>query len=290
MTVELRNDQLTIKIDELGAELVSVVRAGHEYIWNADPAHWKRHAPILFPIVGKLKNNQYQYQGQTYRMFQHGFARDQQFQVISNAADQAVFLLEANSETKQMYPFDFQLVVSYTLRKDQVDVQMTVLNPSETDDLLFAIGAHPGFQVPLEKDVEPATLTVTPEESYQLIQLGTDGLTKPEQLTELFTQPVPLTPALFQHDAQIINVKVNPKTELTITAPNHKWGVTVTGILNDYFGIWSTAPQVSNFVCLEPWWGIADSEAVSGELADKPDIRKLTAGAKKTFEFQIKFF
>ncbi|USS89633.1 aldose 1-epimerase family protein [Fructilactobacillus cliffordii] len=290
MTVELRNDQLTIKIDELGAELVSVVRSGHEYIWNADPAHWKRHAPILFPIVGKLKNNQYQYQGQTYRMFQHGFARDQQFQLISKTADQAFFLLESNNETKEMYPFDFELVISYTLRHAHVEVQMTVLNVSESDELLYAIGAHPGFRVPLEKDVTPATLTVTPATLYQQVQLGTDGLTKTEQITDLFQQPVSLQHLLFQNDAQILNVKMNPKTEVTIAASDHKWGVTLTGIHNDYLGIWSTYPQVSNFVCLEPWWGVADSETVSGNLADKPDIRKLRPGAKKTFEFQLKFF
>ncbi|USS92735.1 aldose 1-epimerase family protein [Fructilactobacillus ixorae] len=291
MTVVLQNDQLTIKINELGAELVSVTRAGHEYMWNADPKHWKRHAPILFPIVGKLNQDQYRYQGQTHHMPQHGFARDQPFQVVSQVPDQAVFLLEANDETLQMYPFNFSLFVSYTLRHERVEVQLTVMNTSAADEQLrFAIGAHPGFQVPLTTAKQPATLTVTPAEPYREIQLGTDGLTTAEHETTEFEKPVAVTHALFQGDAKIIDVRLNPKTELTLQAADQTWGVSVTGELNDYFGIWSTYPTVSNFVCLEPWWGIADSETVTGDLETKPGMRTLAAGAKKTFEYQLKFF
>lgn len=120
MTVIIQNDQLIAEIAEHGAELISLKSKEHglEYIWQGDPAYWGRHAPVLFPFVGRLKDDQYVYQGKTYQMGQHGFARDMDFEVIEHGQEMASFILRSTPETLEKYPFDFELVISYELGGD----------------------------------------------------------------------------------------------------------------------------------------------------------------------------
>lgn len=149
--ITLKNQYLTVTINEFGAELTSVQEndADHiEYIWQADPNYWKRHAPVLFPIVGRLKDNQYQYNNQTYEMTQHGFARDNFFEVKNQDESSVDLELTDSPETLKKYPFKFRLVISYKLTGHALKVSLSVFNPN-TDELLFSIGAHPGFNVPL---------------------------------------------------------------------------------------------------------------------------------------------
>lgn len=152
MTVIIQNDQLIAEIAEHGAELISLKSKEHglEYIWQGDPAYWGRHAPVLFPFVGRLKDDQYVYQGKTYQMGQHGFARDMDFEVIEHGQEMASFILRSTPETLEKYPFDFELVISYELGGDGITVHYQVANTGEKE-MFFSIGGHPAFNVPLEE-------------------------------------------------------------------------------------------------------------------------------------------
>ncbi|MDQ3290846.1 MAG: aldose 1-epimerase family protein, partial [Bacteroidota bacterium] len=142
----LQNDTFQIGVQEHGAELCSFknTQTNLEYIWQADPAIWARHAPVLFPIVGKLKDNQYTYKGKSYTLPQHGFARDHAFTLESKTENSLTFLLQQSEASLNNYPFDFRLFISYRLEENALTVAYRVENPSDKN-LYFSLGAHPGF-------------------------------------------------------------------------------------------------------------------------------------------------
>ncbi|ANZ58170.1 galactose mutarotase [Fructilactobacillus lindneri] len=294
MTVVLKNNQLNVKINEKGAEIVSVTNKELlEYIWDADPRHWKRHAPILFPIVGRLQNDEYNYEGTIYKMYQHGFARDSEFEVVEHTNTKVVFLLQPNDEIKLHYPFKFKLYVTYILNGNDLSVDMLVKN-EDRHSMYFSIGAHPGFRIPLSPEKESFndySVTIIPDHQYSLISLDKDGLTTTNVHNKSgLTDPLPISHHLFSEDAKIFDVSENKKTTFKISSKKGKHGVAVTAYNNQYFGLWSTYPQESDFVCVEPWWGIADSESSTGFIKDKKDISRLRCGEDFYAKFTIKFF
>ena len=147
MKYALSNHYLSTTVDSLGAQLISIKKIGkdHEYIWKADPEVWGRHAPLLFPIVGRLKNDQYQFDGKDYSLGQHGFARNQEFEKLTADDDKLIFELKENEETQKSYPFLFSLRVTYTLWKNVLYNKYEVTN-TENQDIYFSIGGHPGFK------------------------------------------------------------------------------------------------------------------------------------------------
>ncbi|MHC5082827.1 MAG: aldose epimerase family protein, partial [Planctomycetota bacterium] len=150
----LQNDNLTICVKARGAELCSVRSVeGTEYIWHADPSVWGKHSPILFPAVGRMVNNQYRYNGKTYDMPKHGFARDSEFTLIDRSDSRLVFELTDNAQTLACWPFRFQFRVSYTLSDHTLTVGFEVANPN-AEEMLFSLGAHPAFACPLEEGLE----------------------------------------------------------------------------------------------------------------------------------------
>ncbi|WP_252895258.1 hypothetical protein [Fructilactobacillus florum] len=190
-----------------GAEVVSVVNSEQlEYLWNGDPKHWKRHAPLLFPIVGRLQDDQYQYDGTIYKMYQHGFARDSNFEIESQSDTQAVFLLRPNATIKKHYPFNFRLYVTYQLLQDTLAVSMLVKNDDQ-HSMYFSIGAHPAFRVPLEPEHEQFSdyqVEVLPHREYSLIQLNQEGLTtSSESVCGVNTKKIGIMHCLFKDDAKI---------------------------------------------------------------------------------------
>ncbi|HQF32532.1 MAG TPA: aldose 1-epimerase family protein, partial [Petrotogaceae bacterium] len=149
MTYTIKNEYLQVSLDSKGAEMTSLVdKAGINYLWTADPKHWARHAPVLFPIVGKLKNNRYTYRQKEYSLGQHGFARDLEFEVLSDFNSSVEFLLKSSPYTKEKFPFDFELSIRYALEKNKIHIFYNVRN-KDTLTMLFSIGAHPGFRCPL---------------------------------------------------------------------------------------------------------------------------------------------
>ena len=152
MTYKLKNDTLTVSFDNFGAEMTSIVdRQGKEYLWCGDKKYWGRHSPVLFPVVGKPKDNKFTYEGKDYPMGQHGFARDMEFTCTSQAADEIWFELKANEETLAKYPFLFQLEIGYRLTGNTIKVLWRVTNCEEKKDMYFSIGAHPAFMCPVNE-------------------------------------------------------------------------------------------------------------------------------------------
>jgi len=292
MTVELKNEYLTVQINEAGAELSSVKASdGLEYMWQADPKFWGRHAPVLFPIVGRLKDDQYTVAGQAYPMGQHGFARDHDFRVVSQTDTTATLELTDSAETRKIYPFAFRLRLHYTLTDHELTVGYDVHNPAN-QDLYFSIGGHPAFNVPLaapEGDLANYQVTVAPKQTYRHIPLKAPYNDIANSTTMDLTKPLPLTRELFKDDAVILDLK-HQETTLLLSSDLNDHGVAMTIDDAPYVGMWSPYPKQAPFVCLEPWWGIADNVDADGQFSHKMGINQLAA--KQTFNahYAVKFF
>ncbi|AVK63059.1 galactose mutarotase [Lactobacillus sp. CBA3606] len=292
MTVELKNEYLTVQINEAGAELSSVkANDGLEYMWQADPKFWGRHAPVLFPIVGRLKDDQYTIAGQSYQMGQHGFARDQTFRVVSQTPTQAVLELTDSQATRAMYPFAFRLRLHYTLTDHELTVGYDVHNPAN-QELLFSIGGHPAFNAPLatpEGSLANYQVTVAPKQKYQHIPLQAPYNDVDQATTMDLSKPLPLTRELFKDDAVILALN-KQETTLLLSSDLDDHGVAMTIDAAPYVGLWSPYPQAAPFVCLEPWWGIADNINHDGQLSHKMGINRLAANQTFNASYAIKFF
>lgn len=287
---ELKNSSLTIKVNSFGAELCSVVsnETHIEYIWQADKTVWARYAPNLFPIVGKLKDGKFVYQSKTYEMSQHGFARDHEFVCIEQSDHKLVFELSSSKETLQNFPFQFRLQIAYTLKQNNINVNYYVFNP-DSSEMYFSIGAHPAFNCPLEKgenfdDYE----LIFPGKDSLVINTLNDGLITSNTRHINFDQhKLLVSKSLFNNDALVFMNSQIDEVSMVSQKTNH--GVTLKSIDWPYFGIWSKK-QTDKFICLEPWYGIADSEQTNGDLTKKEGIIKL--GTKKDFNcsFDLMFF
>ncbi|WP_172189724.1 aldose 1-epimerase family protein [Lentilactobacillus kribbianus] len=288
----LHNEFLSAKINELGAELVSVTSDDQlEYIWQGNQKFWGRHAPVLFPIVGRLKDDSYQYQNQTYQMSQHGFARDQHFVVESQTDETVTLLLRDNEQTLTMYPFHFELRVSYTLEQHQLMVTFNVINCG-SELMYFALGAHPGFNVPLDAaggDFTNYFVKVAPAQKYERVPLEAP-LSNPYNLKTIdLTKPLMLDRDLFKADAQVLMLN-NRETTVMLASNLDDRGVAMTVFDAPYLGIWSPYPKEAPFVCLEPWWGIADTVDASGQLEHKFGINTLPAQEQFDTKYSLTFF
>lgn len=278
----LENDRLTVTVSPQGAEVQSVrsPTTGQEYIWTADPEVWARHAPVLFPTVGRLKEDQYRLGDETYRMTQHGFARDQNFKVIEQAADQITMGLTASPETTEQYPFNFVLDIVYQLTDNQLATTYRVIN-HDSAVMPFSIGGHPGFLCPSQVDGHDETYDLLFEQKETVSRhLLNDGLrtgeTRPVLQNE---QKLLLDPALFEEDALIFTDIVSDTVSIVPRSSGQPM-VTVRFPGFPYLGIWQKVG--ADFYCVEPWYGLADAATTSGELTEKEGI--LTLAPDEVFE------
>ncbi|MFD1419104.1 aldose 1-epimerase family protein [Companilactobacillus keshanensis] len=271
---QLKNDYLTMQVKSTGAEMVSVKNNEEsEFIWQADPDIWGRHAPVLFPIVGRLKDDHYFIDDQEYQLNQHGFARDQEFTLESQTDSKLVFLLKTNDELLKKYPYHFELRVVYQLVKNSIQVSYLVKN-LETDDIYFSIGAHPGFSVPFEKDTtfEDFRIGISPSELRTSIPLIGSNIDLNKEF-KVANQDLELTHDIFAQDAIIY--RLNDPAVLTIESEKSEHKLTVDTGNAKFVGIWSPYPKEGNFVCIEPWWGIADKTDTDNQFKTKYGINKL---------------
>lgn len=283
----LENQFLRISIHPKGAEIQSVVDVNDhtEYMWQADSDVWGRHAPVLFPIVGRLKNNSYSWKGKTYSMKQHGFARDH---IFSGAHDvsSAVFTLEANEETRLLYPFDFQLKIHYMLSERQLTVTYEVDNTGE-EVLPFTIGAHPGFTCPI-KTGEQLTdyVVVFDQEEYAVKHLLDDGLFNGSMKPVLkHEKTIAIDQHSFEEDAIVLHNLNSNYIKLLSTKSGKYIGMDISDF--PYLGIW--AKPGAPFVCLEPWHGLADYTDATGQWEDKKGMIFLKAGERFKTSYKIDF-
>ena len=268
MNYEIKNEHIKAKIKSFGAELNSLQKIDEdlEYMWQGDSKYWNRHSPILFPIVGRLKNDSYTYQNQKYNMTQHGFARDKEFEVIKNEVDFIEFRLKSDEKTLEIYPFSFELYLSYKLEKNSLIVSYKVINKSD-EKMLFSIGAHPAFNWSLEKDLKKEDyfleFEINNSKRYFLNELGLvfDSIDLKFEDKKLF-----LNEELFKNDALVFN-DLNIKN-LTFKNIRNENFIKLNFENFAYLGIWSK-PSGSPFLCIEPWFGVADENSSNQNLEEK---------------------
>ncbi len=282
---------LTVTISDKGAEIQSVVGAhtGHEYMWQADPEIWGRHAPVLFPIVGRLKDDEYTYQGKTYHLGQHGFARDQVFEVEHQFDESITFLLKDNEETRKMYPFKFELRVNYNLMNNLVEENFSVINKSD-DEMIFGIGGHPGFNVPVDNDLTKNDYYFAFHPSETRVQIPLKGSYLDWDARSLASTDslIELSDGLFKNDALIFQLKGHDN-KVSLRTEKNKFHVNVWTRNAPFVGIWSQYPKTADYVCIEPWWGIADRLDTDGKLEDKYGMNHLAKGEKFDAGFSMTF-
>ena len=285
---QLKSESLIVNFSSKGAEITSVkhIQTGEEFIWNADPDIWNRHSPILFPIVGKLIDNKYQFNGMEYHMGQHGFARDLDFDIAEIYTDCIRFLLQSNEHTFKLYPFEFKLFIAYKLTGNKLETTYSVHNNGE-EIQYFSIGAHPAFLLPEEK-LEDFIIHFNQSEpnlkSY-LIQNGLlNGKSQDLKLSNL--NGLNLNATSFVKDALVFkNLNSN---EISIKHQKSNWQIKMSFESFPFFGIWSKYPY-QKFICLEPWAGIADENGFTGEISEKEGICILNPAKNMDFSFTTEF-
>ena len=272
MNYEIKNEHIKVKIKSFGAELNSLQKIDEdlEYIWQGDSKYWNRHSPILFPIVGRLKNDSYTYQNQKYNMTQHGFARDKEFEVIKNEADFMEFRLKSDEKTLEIYPFSFELYLSYKLEKNSLIVSYKVINKSD-DKMLFSIGAHPAFNWTLKEDEKKENYFLEFENIKETKRyfLNDKGLVYDSVDLKIIDNKIALNEELFKNDALVFE-DLNIKT-LTLKNSINENYIKLNFENFPYLGIWSK-PTGAPFICIEPWFGVADDENSNQNFEDKKGI------------------
>ena len=286
MDYSIKNQSLSAFFKLKGAELCSLKdNKGTEYIWQADPAHWGRHAPVLFPIVGKLKDNTYYVDDKEYQLNQHGFARDLEFEMVEKTASSISFKLQSNEATLAIYPFSFVLIITYTLNENQLEVNYQVSNPV-AETLYFSIGAHPAFNCPIHDNKQRSDYFLKFDNSVNSeIHLIDGGLQNGATIPLLENQDrLNISDDLFDQDALIL--KGFPENSIHLTDDTLTPYLTVAFEGFPYLGIWSKS-STSPFVCIEPWYGIADHQNSSQNLKEKEGIMSLKEGEEFKASYQI---
>ena len=293
---QIENEELTVKVSPLGAELQSIYdkRMEKEVLWQGDKKYWGRRAPVLFPNVGRHSGDFYLWKGKRFDTKQHGFARDMEFTCVLEKDDELVFSLKDTEKTREYFPFAFELKIGYTLSGRALQVKWEVKNQGQ-ETMYFTIGGHPAFRVPvLENTVQtdykllfevpdrleyklicPGEATADPSSSYPLIL---------KKYGEYYGCDIEAH--MFDKDAQLFD-----EGQVQWAALGYPDGTPYVSLeCRDFtnFGIWSVpgAP----FVCLEPWMGRCDDHDFSGEISQKPGILKL--GPSDTFRksYKIRVF
>lgn len=277
---------LEIKSSIHGAELTSIKMNGIEKLHQANDvldengkAYWGRYAPILFPIVGKFKNNKTQINGKIYEMSQHGFARDMDFEKI----EENKYLLRFNEETLKKYPFKFELYVEYKINENELTTEYTVVNKDEKE-MLFGLGGHPAFicNYSSEKfEIEFEKI----EDKIEFYKLQ-DGLIKSEPISSMLKDnKIKLTKDIFDEDAIIMK---NIKSKKVILKENDKKYLEFDFEGFPYLAIWSK--KGAPFVCIEPWQNHTDSVNSNGKFDEKENILKLKKDEKFNCKYKVLFY
>ncbi|MEZ4830024.1 MAG: aldose 1-epimerase family protein [Bacteroidia bacterium] len=286
----IRNNVLEISVITEGAELCSIrsLATSREYMWEGNPEIWGSHAPVLFPIVGTLKDQTYFHNGKAYELPRHGFfRRNAKVTLLEKSSAHLTFGLKSDPESLSVYPFDFEAKIIFSLDGNKIRVTHNVKNTG-TGEMLFSIGGHPAFKCPLNEGetYEDYQLIFEKEEFLHTWDLNEGGIIEKEgRLVMDHSNILPLHKNLFDHDALIFKYPVSNSVSLA----HHTQGVVVKVDFTGwpYLGIWAK-PQAP-FVCIEPWLGIADSADTDQQLSQKEGILSLAEGKvfEATFSIEI---
>lgn len=295
--ISISNSSLTASIDTMGAQLMSLQKGESEYLWQGNANWWPRRAPILFPIVGVLKDGKADSAEGTVSLARHGLARLNQFEVVEKSDSSVTLQLKSTEETRKSYPYDFELKLIFSLDGDTLTQTYEVTNPANVV-LPFTLGAHPAFNIPIP-GVEAASL-----DQYYLLfthswtsygpSITDDGLcdyTTPQKLI-VDSDTLPLSWELIDCE-KTITLEDVPDRRITLAAnaeaSSETHGIQIDFEGFDYLGIWSAAPGCP-FVALEPWCGIADTVDCDGIFEHKPGIISLEPGQSIAKTLNIRVF
>lgn len=287
----LENDFLIADINKLGAELRSLRSKSsyHEYMWSGDSAYWGKTSPVLFPFVGGLKGDAYRYGGRLYSMGRHGFARDLEFEEERLSSTEAVYVLHDTPKTQESYPFRFKLIIRYRLKGKSISCQYEVYNPDKTQHLLFSLGAHPAFAVG-EKNAQidyDSYYLKFPEDQVLHRHLLEGNLISSKVVdVPLQGNKLKLEHELFNADALVMKNLKSKRIKLASDQTDR--GIEFVHHDFPYFGIW--AAKGADFVCLEPWDGIADSVSHDQQLQTKEGILSLPPQASWSKGWEVNCF
>jgi galactose mutarotase-like enzyme len=283
MKIIIQNSGFLATINSKGAELISMQSktTNREYIWDGNPDFWGKHSPVLFPIVGTLKDNFYVHENMKYELSRHGFARDLDFEIVQKSENKVNFSLKASEFTKTKFPFDFELQISYTLDYSELKIVYTIINHGN-HKMPYSIGAHPAFALP--ENFENYTLEFEKQENLDCFVLENDLIASSYPIL-LNEKKMPLAYSIFEKDALIFK-KIDSK-KITILENN----LPLISIKFDDFknlGIWTKTD--AKFICIEPWLGYSDTTTASGSIFEKEGILILESKQNDSFEFSIEIF
>jgi len=270
MIVTISNAQLSATINTLGAELLSLVKNNVNYIWQVDETYWNKTSPVLFPIVGRLKNDSYVFNGKSYPLPRHGFARNMEFSFDKKSESQVIFELNETEESKAIYPFDFKLYMAYTLMDNELVIEYFVRNQSD-EVLPFSIGAHPAFAI--SGNFEDFSLQFNKDDIFETHHLENESFNGKTTLVASENNTISLNYSLFEKDALVFK---HLKSNEVVLKSNEKAILKVNFDHFPYLGIWTK--QNAPFLCIEPWCGLADSIQHDGNIENKEGINHLPAG------------
>lgn len=285
--VKLKNDKLEIDITNHGAEVKRVYHLGYEldYLWDSNPEFWAYSSPVLFPIVGRVAEDTYLLNGKRYSLMQHGFACDYTFDLLERTETTVWFELRSNAKTLTCYPFEFSLKIGYELVDETLAVKWEVTNLSQ-EVMPFSIGAHPAFSTKLQADDQFCDYYLYLESSDGVETYGFDSRTnliRDEKITIIDKLKfLPLNKELFEEYSTLI---LEGESAISLRSYNHDHRIDIHFNGFPYVGIWAPINeegQVADFICLEPWYGIADTVNEPQELSSKKGVQLLASG--ETFE------
>lgn len=290
MEIILRNTSAIAKIDTKGAELKSFQDGfGTEYMWQADTAFWGRTSPVLFPIVGNLRNNKTIIEGKEYTIEKHGFLRDAEFRLIYQTEEKAIFSFMANEETLKQYPFRFHLQMTYLLQGCDLEIIYDVFNMDQRE-MPFCLGAHPAFRVPVngnepfenyyigfaDEEKDPTSLV------YDLEKLHWDTS---RRVPRLENNRMMLNYQMFDQDAVFFDHLTSSRIVLASVLSGRGIQVDLKGFPTVAF--WTPIGKRAPFLCIEPWCGCAVYDCEDDELLHKTNIQIAKPDEKKSYSMKI---
>ena len=281
----IKSDGIAATIKADGAELCSLRNAeGLELLWQAGEA-WPRHSPLLFPIVGRLRNDELHHRGKTYPMTQHGFARDHRFEWVERKPGSCRLVLSDSAETRSRYPFAFRLEVTYTAKGSDLHVGFKVINTGE-ETLPASIGAHPAFNWPLLPGLakEDYALTFSDDETVPIRRLKGGLMLVKSEPSPFSGKTLALSEKLFDDDAIILD---RPASHSVRYAGDRGPSIEMSWDGFRELGIWSK-PSGAPFLCIEPWHGFASPEAFDGEFTDKPGLMHIPPAEARSLSYRIR--
>ena len=285
-THTIRSGGLCATIKAQGAEMCSLRHDdGTEFVWQAGPA-WPRHAPLLFPIVGRLANDELRHRGKTYRLTQHGFARDNRFVWAERGDSRCVMVLEDSEATRALYPFAFRLTATYALDDTGLDLTLTVTNTGK-ETLPASVGGHPAFNWPLQAGVtkESYALTFAQAEPSPIRRVEGGLMRVAAEPSPVQGTVLPLSESLFVDDAVIFDQIHSTAVRYASGDGGGPW-LTMSWRGFRELGVWSK-PSGAPFLCIEPWRGYASPIGFEGEFVDKPGLMHIVPGAEEQLLFRI---